>query len=346
MISQNGIKYLQLKGKTDRDIRSLGPIVQFRDQTETVIGQTDYSLSFAVPTLNKQLFKLHIDGILLREGSGSDFTFIEITNGASSKIRLTVSPVSILNMDYELCGVRIATFPTPQVIQANVDDMLPRVNGKIVTKSASYVILDTDLLNTILVDDTSSTRTITLPTAADNTNRIITIKNISTNKGIVTVDGEGAETIDSYTTINLDFKNAYIKVQSNGTSWVILSDNITSPQKQYSMTVTGSNWTTTRAIGIPYRMIDGLWRLRINITGGLSSTTSSFTGAITGVVFKNSDRQSGSGYVVQLGVAVKTIQEVNFTKNTNNFNVVATDIFDLVAIDGDIELESKPTFVE
>ncbi len=129
MISNQGKKYLELKNKTNRDKGNLGPIVQFRDTDVTVASQTDYTLSFAVPTAQKDLFKLHVDGSLLTEGSSNDFEFIEISGGSSSKIRLTSSPSVGLNLDYELSGARIAPYPSPQTVQAILNNDVAQPKG-------------------------------------------------------------------------------------------------------------------------------------------------------------------------------------------------------------------------
>lgn len=65
----------------------------------------------------------------------------------------------------------------------------------------------------------NGTYTATLPTAAGITGKVFTIKNIGT--GVVTVDGDGSETIDSSTTVTLDPEEA-IKVVSDGTEWWII----------------------------------------------------------------------------------------------------------------------------
>ena len=91
------------------------------------------------------------------------------------------------------------------------------------TKSTDYTILDDDGIGTILVDDTSSNRTITLPTAADNEDRILMIKNTSSDGGTVTIDGEGAETIDGEVTQAINTQYDSLTVQSNGSTWNILN---------------------------------------------------------------------------------------------------------------------------
>ena len=57
--------------------------------------------------------------------------------------------------------------------------------------------------------------------------------------------------------------------------------NIKEREIQYNLKVTGTNWTTTRAVGIPYRVFDEakneIWRLKFNISGTLSTAAASIT---------------------------------------------------------------------
>lgn len=87
------------------------------------------------------------------------------------------------------------------------------------TKNADYVILDNDNLETILVTAGAVDRTITLPLAANNTNRKITVKKIDSGIGNVIVEGNGAETIDD--NLNILIINQY---------------------KSYTMICDGFNW--------------------------------------------------------------------------------------------------------
>jgi len=210
------------------------------------------------------------------------------------------------------------------------------------TKSSDYVILDNDGYDLIIFDDTSSNRTCTLPTAADNTGRVIKIKNISTDKGLINVDGEGAETIDGYTDIDLDCKFSYLKIVSNGTSWEILDYHFT--DKQYTLTIVGGT-STVRAVGTPYRGIDGIWNLKYNFEVNVSSATrTDITLTISNTVFKagpkqacSSSHNSGS----KVGLHARTtpssgaIDIAHQSVNTSGYRV-----------SGDNELNIKPTYVE
>lgn len=211
------------------------------------------------------------------------------------------------------------------------------------TTAVDYTVLDNDGYATILVSDSSPTKTITLPTAADNADRRLVIKNTSTDQGKVTVDGEGAETIDGYTTIDLDFKGAYIEIHCDGTSWNIINTNLTSRWKEYSLTVTGSNWTTAVATGVPFRTLDGTWYLEYHITGSLSVSSASFIGTVTGITTSN-----GSANQLQPINASTTAAGFDYgywDANTNTYNLGFNATTTRPNINGVVKLQSKPTFV-
>jgi hypothetical protein len=86
---------------------------------------------------------------------------------------------------------------------------------------AVYTITDTDKFDLIDVAPATA-RTITLPTAADNTNRVIQIIN-TTGTDIVTVDGEGAETVNGASNTTLVSQYDYVTIVCDGTEWLILS---------------------------------------------------------------------------------------------------------------------------
>ena len=96
------------------------------------------------------------------------------------------------------------------------------VTTAIVAKTANYTATVSDY--TILCDTTGGGFTITLPAANTCTGRIYVIKKVIGNSGAnnVTIDGNGAETIDGAATITLQCKSS-IMIQSDGASWYILS---------------------------------------------------------------------------------------------------------------------------
>lgn len=88
---------------------------------------------------------------------------------------------------------------------------------------ANYTILDDDGFGTILVSTGASNRTITLPTASANTNRVIRIKKTDSGTGQAILEGEGAETIDGAATYPLYFQNNFVEVVCNGTAWFVVA---------------------------------------------------------------------------------------------------------------------------
>lgn len=85
--------------------------------------------------------------------------------------------------------------------------------------SANYPILDTDGYRYILVTTGASDRTITLPTVADNEDRVITIVKIDSDAGQVIVDGESSETIDGEANYTISDQYGSVTVKSNGSAW-------------------------------------------------------------------------------------------------------------------------------
>lgn len=82
--------------------------------------------------------------------------------------------------------------------------------------SADYTILDTDGYDVILVSTSSSDRTVTLPTAANNGGRRIVIKKTDSGSGKVIVSGS----VDGVSGRTLSSQYDCIVVMSDGSSWL------------------------------------------------------------------------------------------------------------------------------
>jgi len=112
-------------------------------------------------------------------------------------------------------------------------------------------------------------------------------------------------------------------------------------EKQVDLTVTGTNWTTTRAVGIYYTTHDGTHRIRFNIAGTLSAGTTSFTGTIGGVTFK-------TGYLQPIAVMILSSSYNNGYVNGGGSTFVLNTGSSATGyrVSGDVELDSKPTWGE
>ena len=89
-------------------------------------------------------------------------------------------------------------------------------SGSYAAKTGAYTIGEGDNV----IDCTSGTFTVTLPTAVGIAGRKYVIKNSGT--GTITVDGSGSETLDGATTAVLRPGKSCITIQSNGTNWIII----------------------------------------------------------------------------------------------------------------------------
>ena len=84
----------------------------------------------------------------------------------------------------------------------------------LVAKSATYTLTAADVVCLC-----TGTFTVTLPTAVGIVGKAYYVKNVST--GVITLDGDGSETIDGETTQEIR-ENDTALVASDGTNWVIL----------------------------------------------------------------------------------------------------------------------------
>lgn len=87
-------------------------------------------------------------------------------------------------------------------------------------KTATFTAAATDY--TLLCDATSGAITANLPAAASNAGRIYLVKKVDASANAVTLDGDGAETIDGAATYALTVQWQSVTVQCNGTGWFIL----------------------------------------------------------------------------------------------------------------------------
>jgi hypothetical protein len=98
------------------------------------------------------------------------------------------------------------------------------VAGSISLKSSTTVgsaTLD-DTRTVALIDASGGNATVNLPAAAGATDRIYYIKKIDSSANTVTIDANGAETIDGATTQTLLTQYDALQIVSDGTQWFIL----------------------------------------------------------------------------------------------------------------------------
>ncbi len=78
------------------------------------------------------------------------------------------------------------------------------------------------LHSTVLIDATAGPVTVTLPSVANFNNRVFIIKKVDNQtQNIVTIQANGAETIDGQTSQQINSQWTSMTIHSNGTAWFI-----------------------------------------------------------------------------------------------------------------------------
>ncbi len=126
------------------------------------------------------------------------------------------------------------------------------------------------------MDSGAAAKTVTLPTAADNNGRIITVMKVDTGAGTCIVDGEGAEVIQAATTFTLFFQYDRVTLMCNGTLWYVIECNSTSPAQ--SVTCTGTWVANSTYTGKMWRKGNiAVWDIKIALAGAPTSATLTVT---------------------------------------------------------------------
>ena len=167
-------------------------------------------------------------------------------------------------------------------------------NETITTKSADYTILDDDYISNLQVNTSGGNVTITLPLAANNNNRIITITKSDSNN-LLSVVGP----IEGLATTKLIDKYESITVISNGSEWYIKSANwaygFGTPSISNTYNFSGST-ATIRWTRISAQMVSVVGRM----VGTASGQQAAFDIPIpldSGTAFNNvSDALGAAGY--------------------------------------------------
>lgn len=229
----------------------------------------------------------------------------------------------------------------------------------LVVTNANYTVLDGDGYTTILVTTGASDRTITLPTLADNSTRVLRIKKIDSGAGKVIVDGEGSETIDGALTRELVAQYEEMEIQGDS-EWVVLVQPLASGStiglvRAMTGRSTGNlgitSWSSgsasmTLARTRAYQLQDGQWRVQFNckisVTGSSATNSGSFT--LTGFTAKN--ESNGEQGICMAHQYQQMAFSVYISPNSGNCTwFSAGNLSDgSLHIFGDIEVESKPSW--
>ena len=116
--------------------------------------------------------------------------------------------------------------------------------------SANYTVLTADGYHTVLVSTGASTRTITLPAAANNAGRTLYIVKTDNGAGFVTIDGNASETIDGVTTQTIYYQYGTAQIVCDGSAWYTVQP--ITERGSYTPTVTNLTNMTIGTIRTSY----------------------------------------------------------------------------------------------
>lgn len=115
----------------------------------------------------------------------------------------------------------------------------------LVTKTTTYIASQDDRV--ILCDTSGGAWTLTLPPASGLKDKILYIKKITSDVNILTIDGNGAETIDGAATQSLLAQYSSYVIVCDGSNWFILMSDVGTLFSAEHKTTTGTHKTLSRA---------------------------------------------------------------------------------------------------
>lgn len=181
--------------------------------------------------------------------------------------------IKILNAAYQAGSIYVTYKTIGSYTDGTIfNDYITRLNNAnpaILAVTADYAITDVFTYNTFLVDPSDGDITVTLPTVADNSDRVITVK-VSVLGGKVTVDGEGGEEIEGAGSIYLQNLGDILTVISDGTQWNILKLR----QSYDTGWINRSDWTNVHmgSVVLDYDNLAGAFTVGETITGAGGDT--------------------------------------------------------------------------
>lgn len=110
-------------------------------------------------------------------------------------------------------------------VKGLITSFAPLIENGILSISANDSVVAGDGYNVILVTTAASTITVDLPPAAQSTNRRLRFIKVDAGAGVVTLDGDLAETINGQTTVTFGRQYGFMDVVCDGSGWFIEGTN-------------------------------------------------------------------------------------------------------------------------
>lgn len=314
------IPSLQVSGAMAYNVNLAGSLVSL---VEPSVGYFTIGMSYASAAgLTKE------NGNIFSSGNTISFNFTVPIQGWSSSPTILALPQSKENR-FE---ARIAAAGT--VTSVNTDF----INSVTLSDTSLYTIDITKMGLTAIPSVTANISGFTQTQAVTGAKEVL-IQSVTTTQIVIRTAGVASTSSTIGAFIAYDFTLKVSKQSPDYTAPGVFVGNI-QPDYQYPLTVTGTNWTTVRAVGVPYKTGDGSYRMKVNINGTTTSQTTN-TLTITGVVFKNITNFYQS---LCIGGDANTNYRGYCSPNAATLVVQSgANVLDW-RISGDVELESKPSW--
>ena len=163
----------------------------------------------------------------IRKFAGASANILEVQNASGTVTGFKVETGATIALRY---GSSVDEFSTDTLMGGDSNNAVPteKATATYAKNDWRYTFetsIDRSLganSSTVLVDTGSGDITLTLPAAASYTYKVYTIKKITSDANKVIIDGNGSETIDEATTVEITTQHEAVTVQSDGTEWWII----------------------------------------------------------------------------------------------------------------------------
>ena len=181
-------------------------------------------LRFFFPDYPSWKLNVYVPGTTTRRNSYSDDALA--TANANPVVAAASGLMGAVYLDPALSYKFVAaTSADVEIFTQETVDTVPGQELDVLSKTANYTVLvgdGDDVL--VLCDTTTGAFTVTLYTAVGNTGNKITIMKTDSALTAVTVDPNGSQTINGLTTVTLQDQYESLRLVSDGSNWVSLSE--------------------------------------------------------------------------------------------------------------------------
>jgi hypothetical protein len=203
-----------------------------------------------------------------------------------------------------------------------------------------------------LCDATSAAFTVTLPKAALHPRRDLIVKKVDASGNAVTVEADGAETIDGAANVSLSGQWDFVQVISDGTSWSVIAENASSGgggttddpltiNNSGSGAASGATFDGSAPVTISYNTVGAAasshTHTQANVTGLTTADSPQFAGVNVGHASDTTITRASAGVIAVEGSNVVTVAGGTFTGDIS----VPDEAYDATNWNGSTEVPTK-----